>query len=538
MNVTDVLPGAREPAPLPVGRQRLSQLSGEPMRLVWRELPDSDSERHPGCGYIPTGRECPACGGFLGSELASEYSYQEDFLADDHLTVMGTGGEQAGKSNSVSMKAFGVILAFLGQYAGSGRAAGEVAWLVADNYELTAQEFGNLRDWLRTTPFKVRASKRVDPGEITVRVPGGDFIVKTRSSDSTQSLRAESPVVVMVCEAALVSPDAYERLRSRVGRARSMFPGYGAILLSGTLEGSLGWYPTLLTKWKSPAVQEAENVASFSMPSFSNIFAYQGGANDPAILEIAASISETAYKERVLAIPAPPTGRVHHAFDPTVHVQMTEYDPEEPVYIGIDPGYSGRSSTYAVEVAQRRPVPCLNHHFWVTHEIFEKEMTAEQICDMTVQQTWWKSKLKTAVVDVAGVAHAGAMESNVEVWLKKTGLVLLNQKVNIRPGIDRFDSMLSVCAACGEPYLVFDPKCRGVISELGGATNPFDGQIHVYSWQKDRSGSVVGGNPRDEYCDGIKALTYLFVNQFGYATANQERRRIKVKRRRDRRVYA
>lgn len=513
-------------------RQHLRQMHPGDVELqrIWQEMPDSDPDNHLNCGYIPTGQTCPACKKTLGPALSQESSYQIDFLSDDHMTVMATGGEQSGKSHSGSMKMFQIIMNFIGEYG--PKAAGEVAWIVADSYELTYQEFRNLTEWLKSTPLKVRPSKKVDPGTIIVNVPGGVFTIKTRSANDAQTLRAESPIATLVCEAALLSLDAYERLISRVARARSMYPGYGGIILSGTLEGSLGWYPTVQSKWTSPAVQEKDNSKSFSIPMYSNIFAFDGTEQDPAIQTLKAEMTEDKYNERVKAIPSPPSGRVHSGFDPTIHIQKTEYDANVPVMIGIDPGYSGRSSTYAVETVQRRPRPCKNQHFWVTHEIFEREHTVEQICGMAMHRPWWKNEHKTAVVDIAGEAHAGAMESNVEVWLKKTGLILMNQRVLIRPGIDKFDSMLLPCPECHEPYLVFDPECVGVISELGGTVNPFDGQVHVYSWQKDRTGNVVGGNPRDEYCDGIKALTYLFVNQHGYANFSGTKTKIKVKRHR------
>ena len=224
-----------------VTRTRLKQLWGPPLEQWWKTLPDSDPERHFKCGYIPTGTQCPACGKPLGPVLENPYSYQIDFLADDHMTCMGTGGEQGGKSHSSAMKLYQIIMGFLGEYAEQGKAAGEVAWLVADPYELTYQEFHNLEDWLKSSPFEVTASKRVDPGEIIVKVPGGVFVIKTRSASDARTLRAESPIVVLLCEGALISFDAYERLISRVARARKQFPGFGAIILSGTFEGSIGW---------------------------------------------------------------------------------------------------------------------------------------------------------------------------------------------------------------------------------------------------------------------------------------------------------
>ena len=323
-------------------RQRIGQLNPEEIRPIWRILPDSDPKNHLDCGYIPTGESCPACGRQLGDRLPARYSYQADVLADDHMTCMATGGEQAGKTDFLAQKGFSVIMAFLGEYEPSSRAAGETAWLVADAYEKTAQEFERLKGWIEATQMETDSTTQVNPGHICIKVKGrgpepGWFTIKTRSANDPQSLRAESPIVTMVCEAALVTFDAYERLLTRVARARSVFPGFGAIIMSGTLEGSLGWYPTLVDKWRSPAVQEQENVSSFSLPSQSNIFAFKGGFQNAVLLEREQRVSEAVWKERTLAIPSPPSGRVHPTFDPTVHIQHTVYDPGQPILIGSFP---------------------------------------------------------------------------------------------------------------------------------------------------------------------------------------------------------
>ena len=82
----------------------------------------------------------------------------------------------------------------------------------------------------------------------------------------------------------------------------------------------------------------------------------------------------------------------------------------------------------------------------------------------------------------------------------------------------------------GMPYMVFNPRCRGVISELGGATNPFDDQVHVYSWKTDREGNTIGKTPRDAFNHGVKAITYGLVINFGYARASLSSKIISVKR--------
>ena len=156
---------------------------------------------------------------------------------------------------------------------------------------------------------------------------------------------------------------------------------------------------------------------------------------------------------------------------------------------------------------------------------------------MVRQKYWYGNDEVIGVIDVAGTQHNNAQESNVEVWQKELGMHLSYQKIDILPGIDRMKSMLAINPLTHEPNLIISPRCKLLISELGGAPNPFDGQTHVYSYKTDTTGELVSAKPHEDYSDGIKALTYLFVHKLGYATGRGLRRNIGV-RRRKRRILA
>tara|TARA_R100000808_G_scaffold18710_1_gene40926 strand:- start:22850 stop:24334 length:1485 start_codon:yes stop_codon:yes gene_type:complete len=481
---------------------------------IWQVLEDSE----PGSG-----------GGYEVPGLS-----HEAFLFDERPTLLASGGERGSKSHTSAMKGVLITLDFIAKHP--DKASGAVAWLVAESYELTRPEFEYMTEWLLAIVPGTKATNQVDPGAIDVPVPGGGaFTIKTRSANDPKSLRAEAPVFTLLCEAALVRQDVYFRLLGRAAQSRAQFPGFGQLIMSGTFENSLGWYPTLWTKWQSQAAQAEDNARSHAFPSHENRFIYPGGLQNPELVAIKAQLPEDVWKERHLAIPAPPSGRVFGSFDVTKHVQKTKYNPELPVYLGIDPGYSGRSSTYAVEVVQ----PHENDQYHVIDEIAVNKIstpgfTVRDICEMVRNKYWWGNDEIIGVIDVGGTQHNNAQESNVEVWQKETGLYLSYQKVDILPGIDRMKSMLSINPLTNEPNLIIDPKCKLVISELGGAPNPFDGQTHVYSYKMDTTGQLVSSKPHDDYCDGIKALTYLFINKLGYATGRGLRKNIGVTRRRRR----
>src|SRR3989338_3640936 len=78
----------------------------------------------------------------------------------------------------------------------------------------------------------------------------------------------EAPFAVAVVEAAQIPYGAYLRLHGRVSEKRA------PILLSGSLEQDIGWYPSLIERWESPASWEKTtqkySVSSASFPKTSS----------------------------------------------------------------------------------------------------------------------------------------------------------------------------------------------------------------------------------------------------------------------------
>ena len=83
------------------------------------------------------------------------------------------------------------------------------------------------------------------------------------------------------------------------------------------------------------------------------------------------------------------------------------------------------------------------------------------------------------------------------------------------------------------PRIVFNPRCKGILSEFGAGTSPFpqfEGQIRAYRWKTDRDGNVVGETPDDRYNHAIKAVTYGLVEAFGYVMKKDLASKVKVQR--------
>jgi hypothetical protein len=436
---------------------------------------------------------------------------QEEILDHPARIKLVAGGERAGKSFLGALS----IISKLDEFED-----GDIVWLVARDYERTRAEWNYLTDILHRLGFLIKQTKRIDPGSMTIACGSsenpGTFQIKTKSAQDHRSLAMEAPRMIVACEASQIDHESFLRLRGRIAEKR------GYLFLEGTFEMSLGWYPS---QWESWQFYNAEDDAiSFSLPSWTNKVVYPEGRNDPEILSLERLHSDDWFNERVAGKPAPPSGLVHNMFDSTHHVsQDAEYIMEEPVHLWVDPGYSQvTKSAYAVMAVQ-----IIGDQVRIIDEIYEREKITEEIIEICTMRPWWKD-VEHGVIDIA--AHNIGESRPVDTWLEAGGLYMQSERVGILDGIERFNTFLKENPATKQPNMIINPKCKGIISELGGCSNPFDDQIHVYTWRTDRDGNVVGREPRDSFNHGIKATTYGLVVNFGYARATGSQKLITVNR--------
>lgn len=422
-------------------------------------------------------------------------SEQEHIHKDESRIRLVAGGERGGKSLSAAME-------YLSRFWET-----PLLWLVAQDYERTKQEFNYICDGFDKLGINYQATKRVDPGEILVT---GGFRITTRSARDPHKIAMEAPDGIVVCEASQIDYETYLRLRGRLAERR------GWLLMAGTFETSLGWYPELFQRWQLP---NAEDARSFSLPTWTNLAIFPGGRGDPEILALEKACSKEWFQERFGGVPCPPQGRVFNEFSNVVHVGVGgqfEFDPVKEVYLWIDPGYA---SAYAVLVVQKH-----GEHIFIIDEIFERDLVTSDIIKVAKQKPWW-NKVIGGAVDVAAMQHQ-AMPAPAEIWLREAGVPLRSQKVAIRDGIERVKSCLLVNPTTGQPMLHINAKCRGLISELGGCENPLTGQTGVYQWKRDRGGNIIGEMPEDRNNHACKALAYGLVDLVGYSSAH---RRAKIR---------
>jgi len=377
----------------------------------------------------------------------------------------------------------------------------QLFWLVGQNYPLTKPEFNYLVDMTSRVGLLKKASKRVDPGYIELK---NGTLIETKSADDPKSLVGHAVDGVLGCEASQIDLDSYYRMIERVAEKR------GWVALGGTMERSLGWYPKFFQAWRNGTGDSQ----SFSLPSWTNLHIFPEGREDPEILRMEREMPPDLFSEHVAGEPVAPSGLVFPEFRPDIHIKPVQYNPDLPVYMWVDPGYS---DACAYEFFQY-----VNGQMRGFHEIYERGKIALDVIDICRRLPFWKRTTDTsgpgliATEDIYGDQHHH-MSSVAEVWLKETGIVLRSSKVRgINDVNDRIKYTLKFDPLTEEPGVVFDPSMKGILSNFGAYPDPFDGQTRVYRWKQDRDGQVYGNVPEDKHNHGIKALGYGLVDRFGY----------------------
>ncbi len=418
---------------------------------------------------------------------------QEKVHRSDSRIRLIAGGARAGKSLLSAQE-------YLGRFWET-----PLLWLVGADYNRTVAEFHYICAGFQKLGIDFEATKQIDPGEI--RAAGG-FRVATRSAKDPRKLAAEAPNGIIGCEASQLDYETFLRLQERVAETR------GWVLLAGTFESSLGYFPELFTRWQLPNVDQAQ---SFSLPTWSNLKVFPGGRQDPEILRLERIMPPEMFLERCGGVPCPPQGRVFVEFANTMHTGIGgpyEFDPTQPVYLWIDPGYA---TAYAVLAAQIR-----QDHAWIVDEVFERGLVTSEIIKICQQKSWW-CNVTGGAIDIAAKQHQ-AMPAPVEIWGREGRVNLVAKKVEIRDGIERIKTYLIVNPLTNQPMLHINAKCRGIISEFGGCENPVTGQTQVYSWRKDSDNNVIGEVPEDKNNHACKALGYGLVSRFGYSSMRRKAR--------------
>ena len=125
-------------------------------------------------------------------------------------------------------------------------------------------------------------------------------------------------------------------------------------------------------------------------------------------------------------------------------------------------------------------------------------------------------------------------------WMEREHLYLASNKVRSVNDVDELlHYFLKVNPLTGQPSIIWDPSCKGVLSNFGALPVPrlnqegdYDrtvGQTLAYRWKQDREGQVYGETPDDKHNHGIKAVEYLLWDRFRHIRPSTNRNAVAVR---------
>lgn len=419
------------------------------------------------------------------------------FLAKDHdgedaRIIMVAGGERAGKSEITA------------NYGYSFFPWSSLIWITGPDYEQARHEFRYIYRNAEAIGAVVSANMPNGPGPWSMTLRGGVRVV-TKSSSDPEKMAGEAPDVLLLVEAGQQPYEALLRARGRVAEKR------GRMFISGTFEGSVGWYPETWQAWQVP--NEMGGV-SFSLPSWTNTEIYPKGRNDPEILALERSMPPEVFSERISGVPMPPRGLVFPEFSTVTHVSeeriknalsIMRSSPEEyGVELWIDPGYS---HAYAVEFVTE-----IHGTVYVLDEIYARGLINEEIVQLAQTNILWKH-VRHMVMDIASKTHAGAERAPMEVWRSMTHVPIHSNPVGIEDGIARTRTFLRPDPLTKEPRFFVSPRCKGLIWEF----------TKGYKYPTDDAGVAISAKPYDRNNDAAKAVAYGLVQKFGLSDIRRKR---------------
>ena len=444
---------------------------------------------------------------------------QQPVLLSTATQILVMGGIQAGKSMLAAKKLVKEFVPDLKRAMAKAEEqglAGKTAlpiiyWLVGNDYDATEREFFYLQNDFEALGLLRRRVRKLNPGQVEIMGGASGRVVlaqiRTKSAKDFRTIRKEAPSGIIGCEASQLDITALERLLERTA------PGAAWLFLSGTMEGSSGWYPALAKAWAVAGPDKA----AFKLRSSSNYYVFPGGENDPQLVKIRETLTPTLYQERFEGEPCLPSGVVFPEFRPDLHVANVRYEPGVAVQVWEDPGY-GSDSAHAILAVQ-----VVEGQVRVVDEIYERGKTTETLIrDMVMHRTWYKD-FETLVDDPHYSTQHHANTSTREIWERVTGKKAKNTRERVKPRIERIKTFL-LPASTGAAKLVINPVCKGLLSEFGMVPNPFDRQEHVYKWRTDRDGTAIGEEPEDKWNHAIEALGRGLVHNFGHVEGGARRR--------------
>lgn len=364
-------------------------------------------------------------------------------------------------------------------------------WIVGPNYTDCEKEFRVVHDSLKALGVDDLSSKFLnnpDNGNMHIQTRWG-WDIQCRSAAHPETLVGEGLDFVLLVEAG--------RLK------RSMFTQY----IRPALSDKRGWslmtgVPEIATDisllyWGYMRGQDPNRRpwGSWKMPSWTNNVVFPGGRTDEEILEAEEDLTEDEFRRQYGGEFVDKVGRVMQEWDDDVHLRSLKYNPDRPLYLAVDYGYTNPFVVLFIQVDEHGTI-------YVIDEFRRTLRDTTDVCE-ELKSHPWINHVVAFYPDPAEPDDTATMQKLLRIPARqntggelKTRLALIRGK--LKPGPERTPSGLIIPYEARKPSMYLDRnRCTELAWEMREG----------YRWPEHKSDTKNDTeNPMDKDNHGCEAL--------------------------------
>lgn len=232
-------------------------------------------------------------------------------------------------------------------------------WIVGPQYTDGEKEFRFCYDSLRAMGVEDLAStfkNNRETGNMHITLKTG-WDLEVKSAQHPETLVGEGLDFVVMVEAGRLRRDMftqYIRPALSDNRGWSLMTGVPEIATDVSL---LYW------AWLRGQDEGRTQWASFKMPSWTNPIVFPGGRMDEEILEAEDELTEDEFARQYGGEFVEKVGRVMQEWDDSLHLRELEFNPDWPLYAGVDYGFTNPFVWLWIQVDPWDNVYVLDEHY-------------------------------------------------------------------------------------------------------------------------------------------------------------------------------
>jgi hypothetical protein len=392
----------------------------------------------------------------------------------------------------------------------------QLGWICGPQYSDTEKEFKIVYDDFRKVGIDKEAIKfqnNSDNGSLHIVTSWG-FELVGKSAKHPESLVGDGLDFVLMVEAGRHKRNTWgQYIRPTLSDKKGWAAFTG--VPEGKSENSL-----LYALWARGNDPHFPNWESWRFPSWANNIIFPGGREDPEILEAEADLTEDEFNRQYGALFVDKVGAVMQEWDDEVHLCNQDYNPDWPLYLGIDYGFTNPFVVLFIQVDEWGNVYVIKERRFTQVDAWEvvRELKAE--FGMPTSKFNILDKIVRMYPDPASPEDTFTLSNGLKIpAVKNTGGELRTRLSLIRRALKQKPGHLPDGHPEKLPTLRVNRSCTQLSWEMREG----------YRWPEHKSEIKSDSeNPLDKDNHGPEALGRFFRGYFGIPSETQTKQRTRV----------